>query len=187
MKIAFFSDTYYPDINGVACTLKRLTDYLHSQNITCKIFAPEDGSNEYAVNHIHRFKSLPFSLYPECRLAFPNPSHIKSELQSFSPDLIHVATPFNLGLCGVYYAKRLNIPLVGSYHTDFDYYLKFYDLHFYLNTFGNTLIGSIDRLKSYSSPQMRQLISSSAVDSQTLNYGLGVLIAAFFIPTMIRN
>ena len=130
MKIAIFTDTFYPDINGVARTLKRFTDYLDHQNIEFKVFAPETTSNEYISENIHRFKSLSFFLYPECRLALPNLLHIKAELQSFSPDIIHVATPFNLGLCGVYYAKKLNIPLVGSYHTDFDQYLQYYDLQF---------------------------------------------------------
>ena len=130
MKIAFFTDTFYPEINGVAKTLKRLTDYLEEQNIEVKVFAPSAINNEYASTNIQRFKSLPFFLYPECRLAFPNVFHIKTELQKFSPDLIHVATPFNMGLCGVYYAKKLNIPLVGSYHTDFNYYLQYYDLDF---------------------------------------------------------
>ena len=130
MKIAIFTDTFYPDINGVARTLKRFTDYLDHQNIEFKVFAPETTTNEYISENIHRFKSLSFFLYPECRLALPNVLHIKAELQSFSPDIIHVATPFNLGLCGVYYAKKLNIPLVGSYHTDFDQYLQYYDLQF---------------------------------------------------------
>ncbi|KMY50950.1 glycosyltransferase family 4 protein [Peribacillus loiseleuriae] len=130
MKIAIFTDTFDPDINGVARTLKRFTDYLGKQNISFKIFAPKSQSDEYVTSHIHRFKSLSFFLYPECRLAFPNLSQVKSELQDFSPDLIHVATPFNIGLCGAYYAKKLNIPLVGSYHTDFDHYLQFYNMEF---------------------------------------------------------
>lgn len=130
MKIAFFTDTFDPDINGVARTLKRLTDYLSKQNIEFKVFAPKSEGKEYVANHIHRFKSLSFFLYPECRLAFPNFVQIKAELQDFEPDLIHVATPFNIGLCGVYYAKKFNIPLVGSYHTDFDNYLQFYNLEF---------------------------------------------------------
>ncbi|MBS4189936.1 glycosyltransferase family 1 protein [Bacillus sp. FJAT-49705] len=130
MKIAFFTDTFYPDINGVARTLKRFTDYLDDQNISFKVFAPSTRSDEYVSEHIHRFKSLSFFLYPECRLAFPNIFQIKEELQNFEPDIIHVATPFNMGLCGSYYAKKLNIPLVGSYHTDFDYYLSFYELEF---------------------------------------------------------
>ncbi|WP_028391941.1 glycosyltransferase family 4 protein [Bacillus cihuensis] len=130
MKIAIFTDTFDPDINGVARTLKRFTDYLSEQNISFKIFAPKSQSDDYVTSHIHRFKSLSFFLYPECRLAFPNLSQVKSELQDFAPDLIHVATPFNIGLCGAYYAKKLNIPLVGSYHTDFDHYLQFYNMEF---------------------------------------------------------
>jgi len=130
MKIAIFTDTFYPDINGVAKTLKRLTNYLEDQGIAFKIFAPDSYSNEYHSTNIHLFKSRSFFLYPECRLAFPNLLHIKSELKTFSPDLIHVATPFNIGLCGVYFAKKLNIPLVGSYHTNFEDYLHYYHLHF---------------------------------------------------------
>ncbi|MCM3246606.1 glycosyltransferase family 1 protein [Cytobacillus oceanisediminis] len=133
MKIAFFTDTFYPDINGVAKTLKRFTDYLSDQKITLKIFAPSSQSDEYVSSHIRRFKSASFFLYPECRVAFPNYFHIKEELEKFNPDLIHVATPFNLGLSGLYCAKKLNIPIVGSYHTDFDYYLEFYDLKFLSN------------------------------------------------------
>jgi glycosyltransferase involved in cell wall biosynthesis len=131
MRIAIFTDTYDPDINGVARTLKHFIHYLDNKNISYKVFAPDSLSNEYVSSNVRRIKSLSFFLYPECRLAFPNLSRIKSELEKFSPDIIHVATPFNMGLCGVYLAKKLTIPLVGSYHTDFDHYLKFYDLRFF--------------------------------------------------------
>jgi len=130
MRIAIFTDTFYPDINGVAQTLKRLTNFLENQNITFKLFAPHSPTEELASCHIHRSKSLSFFMYPECRLAFPNLSQMKSELLNFLPDLIHVATPFNIGLCGVYFSKKLNIPLVGSYHTNFDHYLQSYSLSF---------------------------------------------------------
>jgi glycosyltransferase involved in cell wall biosynthesis len=128
VKIAIFSDTFFPDMNGVARTLKRFCDYLDTINISYKIFAPDSFENDDSSHQIHRFKSLSFFLYPECRLAFPNILRMKMELQSFSPDIIHVATPFNIGLCGLYFAKQWKIPLVGSYHTNFDQYLKYYDL-----------------------------------------------------------
>ncbi|WP_066250159.1 glycosyltransferase family 4 protein [Neobacillus drentensis] len=131
MRIAIFTDTYDPDINGVARTLKYFIHYLENKNISYKVFAPDSLSNESVSSNVCRVKSLSFFLYPDCRLAFPNLSRIKSELEEFSPDIIHVATPFNMGLCGVYLAKKLTIPLVGSYHTDFDHYLKFYDLRFF--------------------------------------------------------
>jgi glycosyltransferase involved in cell wall biosynthesis len=130
MKIAIFTDTFYPEVNGVARTLKRFTDYLETRRISYKIFAPGSRSQDYATSHIFRNRSLPFFLYSECRLAIPNLLKIKSELLNFSPDLIHVATPFNIGLCGIYFSKKMNIPLVGSYHTDFNDYLKYYDMQF---------------------------------------------------------
>jgi glycosyltransferase involved in cell wall biosynthesis len=130
MKIAIFTDTYFPDINGVSRTLKQFTDFLDENQIPYKVFAPNSHSNEYVTKQTRHLKSFPFFLYPDCRLALPNLLRIKAELLQFSPDIIHVATPFNVGLCGIYLAKKLNIPLVGSYHTDFDYYLQFYNLQF---------------------------------------------------------
>ncbi|MED4453145.1 glycosyltransferase family 1 protein [Metabacillus fastidiosus] len=131
MKIAIFTDTFAPDVNGVARTLKRFTDYLESNGHEFIVFAPESTKESLFSSHIHRFTSMPFFLYPECRLALPNMIQVKAKLQQFKPDLIHVATPFNIGLCGVHYAKKLNIPLVGSYHTDFDQYLSYYDLQIF--------------------------------------------------------
>lgn len=107
MRIAIFTETFHPEINGVARTLKQFTSYLDDQNIVYKVLAPDSHSKEYVSNQIRRFKSFSFFLYPECRLAFPNLFRIKSELQQFSPDIIHVTTPFNIGLCGVYLAKKL--------------------------------------------------------------------------------
>ncbi|QFT90287.1 GDP-mannose-dependent alpha-mannosyltransferase [Bacillus sp. THAF10] len=130
MKIAIFTDTFTPEVNGVAKTLKRFTTYLDSKGIEYRVFAPESPSKDLFSSQVHRFASLPFFLYPECRLAIPNMLSVKTELLKFQPDLIHVATPFNIGLCGLHYAKKLNIPVVGSYHTDFDKYLDYYDLPF---------------------------------------------------------
>jgi glycosyltransferase involved in cell wall biosynthesis len=130
MKIAIFTDTFSPDVNGVARTLKRFTDYLEKNKVPYKVFAPEGSNDHLFSSNIHRFYSFPFFLYPECRLALPNMPYVKAELIKFKPDIIHVATPFNVGLCGLHYAKKLNIPIVGSYHTDFDQYLEYYDLQF---------------------------------------------------------
>ncbi|WP_310732519.1 glycosyltransferase [Paenibacillus sp. 1011MAR3C5] len=131
MKIAIFTDTYDPDVNGVARTLRRWTCYLETKGVRTKVFAPEPAASlqQNAPTHsVERFVSLPFFLYPECRLALPNPAHIRREIAHFEPDLIHVATPFNLGLFGIHYARKYNIPLIASYHTNFDQYLSFYNL-----------------------------------------------------------
>ncbi|WP_166241263.1 glycosyltransferase family 4 protein [Paenibacillus turpanensis] len=131
MRVAIFTDTFLPEVNGVARTLGRWTNYLESQGIACKVFAPsseERSEVRRSETMVERFYSIPFLLYPECKLAIPNPLNIKRTLKEFKPTLIHVATPFNLGLYGVHYAKKHRIPLVASYHTHFDQYLAHYRL-----------------------------------------------------------
>jgi glycosyltransferase involved in cell wall biosynthesis len=130
MRVAIFTDTYLPEVNGVARTLGKWSRYLESQHIPCRIFAPTAPANhrEEVSNHVERFFSIPFFLYPECQFALPNPLNMKRALQEFQPTIIHVATPFNLGLLGNHYARKLDIPVVASYHTHFDQYLHYYKL-----------------------------------------------------------
>lgn len=146
MRIAIFTDTFTPQVNGVAKTLERLTRYLNRKGIEYTLFAPQNIKEENERMNIQKVKSIPFAVYPECRLAVPNPYLLRKKLLNFQPDLIHVATPFNMGLLGKYYARKFGIPLVGSYHTDFDAYLAYYKMEIlspilwnYLRWFHNSL------------------------------------------------
>jgi len=129
MKVALFTDTFLPDVNGVAKTLGRWTRFLESKGAECKVYAPasvsEDDPDPFRVE---RFYSIPFVLYPECRLAIPNPLYIRKSMHAFQPTIVHCATPFNLGLFGLYYARRHGTPFVASYHTHFDQYLSHYKI-----------------------------------------------------------
>lgn len=131
MKIAIFTDTFVPEVNGVAKTLKRFTDYLAKNNIEYRVFAPQSATEKDVFSdYVYSIKSLPFYLYPDCRIALPNLLQLREEVQQFQPDIIHVTTPFNMGLTGLHLARKLQIPVVGSYHTDFDKYLDYYHLQF---------------------------------------------------------
>ncbi|MBM6646758.1 MULTISPECIES: glycosyltransferase family 1 protein [unclassified Bacillus (in: firmicutes)] len=139
MRVAIFTDTFTPQVNGVAKTLERLTKYFQKENIAYSVFAPQHTAEDNFVANVNKMRSIPLTiLYPECRFAFPTP-RIKRELLAFKPDIIHIATPFNMGLCGLYYAKKLNIPVVGSYHTDFDAYLHYYKIEFLSSMLWNYL------------------------------------------------
>lgn len=127
MKVAIFTDTFLPQINGVTKTLSKYIEYMEKEQIDYRIFAPEDRDYEYD-NKTITFYSIKFFLYPECRLALPNYFSIVKELDSFKPDIIHVVTPFNIGLCGYKYAKANNIPIVSSYHTNIPQYLNYFNL-----------------------------------------------------------
>lgn len=128
MRLALFTDTYLPQTNGVARTLHRLTAHLHRRGIEHLLFTPKSAPEEDRTDPVRPVASIPFFLYPECRLAFPGMSSIHNELRSFRPDLLHLATPFNLGLYGLRYAQKQNLPHVASYHTHFDRYLAYYHM-----------------------------------------------------------
>jgi glycosyltransferase involved in cell wall biosynthesis len=128
MRIALFSDTYHPQVNGVARTLKRLTDYFEKRGIEYKVFVPETEDRKEHYPNVHSFTSFPFIFYLECRTAIANPITIEKQLKEFSPDLIYVTTPLTMGLVGVRCAKKMNIPLVASYQTHFDIYLDYYKM-----------------------------------------------------------
>lgn len=129
MKVALFTDTYVPQINGVALTTKKLADYFNKNNIQYKIIAPSSYAKDIDINVI-RYLSIKFLLYPECRLSIPAYRSMSKIMNDFKPDIFHVMTPINIGLCGLKYAKDYDIPLVSHYHTNFSQYLKYYNLKF---------------------------------------------------------
>lgn len=137
MKIAIFSDTFAPQVNGVAKTLDKLKNYMDEKGIEYKFFIPGEASGYEPFNRIMSFSSMNFFLYPECKIALPRYVNVKEALDNFQPDLIHIATPFSIGLMGLKYARSHNIPLAASYHTNFIEYLKYYKLQFIENFLWN--------------------------------------------------
>lgn len=129
MKIAIFSDTFSPQINGVTNTLGKLVRYFQERNIEYKIFVPK-YENEDIDSHTERYFSLKFFIYPECRIALPNIFRVSNVLSNFQPDLIHIMTEFNMGLTGLYYARKFNIPTISNYTTNFAQYTDYYKLDF---------------------------------------------------------
>lgn len=127
MRIAIFTDTYAPQVNGVTKTLKKLKEHLEKSGIEYKFFVPAEG-NPLDNGGTISFYSIRFHLYPECKIALPRYGEVKQALDSFKPDLIHLVTPFSVGLMGLKYARENNIPIVSSYHTNFVEYFKFYKL-----------------------------------------------------------
>jgi hypothetical protein len=69
LRVAFFTDTFYPQINGVSNTLCTLSRYLRSEKIEHLFFAPDYGeeSEECASLPVMRFRGFRPILYPDCR------------------------------------------------------------------------------------------------------------------------
>lgn len=127
MRIALFTETFLPKVDGIVTRLKHTVSHLQRQGYTVQVFCPDYGLAEHAGAKIYGISAFPLPLYPELKMALPRPS-IGVELRRFNPDIIHVVNPAVVGLSGIYYAKRYDIPLIASYHTHLPEYLKHYGL-----------------------------------------------------------
>ena len=127
MKIALFTETFLPKVDGIVTRLKHTVQHLQENGDQVLIFCPQGGLREYKGAKIYGVSGMPLPLYPELKLAFPRPS-LGFALERFKPDLVHVVNPAVLGVGGIYYAKKMDIPLVASYHTHLPQYLHHYGL-----------------------------------------------------------
>jgi glycosyltransferase involved in cell wall biosynthesis len=127
MKIALFTETFLPKIDGIVTRLCHTVTHLQSSGHQILVVCPEGAPAEYKGAQVHGVSGFPLPLYPELKMALPRPS-IAQALDRFQPDLIHVANPAVLGLSGVFYAKWRQVPLVASYHTHLPQYLQYYGL-----------------------------------------------------------
>lgn len=126
MKIALFTETYPPDINGVATHVKSLKDGLESKGHTVLVTTISQSVKRHILKNDvlycpgKKFKRL-------CNQGVTYPLSIKryNYIKNFNPDIIHIHTEFTMGMLGVYCSKRLNIPLVQTMHTMYDEYMYY--------------------------------------------------------------
>ena len=127
MRIAFFTETFLPKVDGIVTRLRHTVAHLQNDGHQVIVFSPDGGITEYKGAQVHGVSAFPLPLYPELKLAFPRPS-IGDALSRFQPDLVHIVNPAVLGLAGLFFSKMHRIPLVASYHTHLPHYLKYYGL-----------------------------------------------------------
>jgi glycosyltransferase involved in cell wall biosynthesis len=127
MRIALFTETFLPKVDGIVTRLKQTIEQLQKQGDEVLIFCPDGGLTAYRGAKIYGLSAFPLPLYPELKIALPRPE-IGQQLAKFHPDVIHVVNPAVLGLAGIFYAKLHQVPLVASYHTHLPKYLEHYGL-----------------------------------------------------------
>ncbi len=127
MKIAMFSDTYYPQRNGVVTAISRFSRELMARGHEVHVFAPkgeEKPPSDGAVTHV--YPSISIWFYPEFRSAFPLPGpRMLREMKKEKFDVVHSHTMFSMGVRAYTGAKILRIPLVGTFHTMISEYVRY--------------------------------------------------------------
>jgi glycosyltransferase involved in cell wall biosynthesis len=129
LRLAVFTDTFAPQVNGVARTLGQLVNAVKARGGDATVITVRAGNDDAAEGRtVVRWPAIPFWGYPELRIAGPRVAEARRVLRRLRPDLVHIATPFGVGLAARAAALSEGIPVVSSFHTDFASYLGFYGL-----------------------------------------------------------
>jgi glycosyltransferase involved in cell wall biosynthesis len=125
MRLTLVTETFAPQVNGVSRTLGQLVDHLERSGDTVQVVHPDYGKPAAGPHH-HLVRSSPLPFYREVSVPLPpfGPAH--RAIDAFGPDLIHVATEATLGLSALRHALRRGVPVVSSFHTNFDQYCDHY-------------------------------------------------------------
>ncbi|MDQ8185878.1 glycosyltransferase family 1 protein [Pelagicoccus sp. SDUM812002] len=133
MKLALVTETYPPEINGVAMTLSQLVSGLrekgHRVQVVRPLQAQESGEPKASSETISVF-GLPIPRYPDLRFGLPSRNRLIHAWQASPPDIVHVATEGPLGLSAIRAAKVLGIPTTSTFHTNFHSYSEHYNARF---------------------------------------------------------
>jgi glycosyltransferase involved in cell wall biosynthesis len=125
LRLTLVTETFPPEVNGVARTLGRWVDTFRDRGHAVQVIRPRQPADAPSGEHVH---GLPVPFYPGVRLGIISPARLRGMLLRSNPDLIHVATEGPLGVAALVASAGLGVPVVSSFHTNFDHYLAHYGL-----------------------------------------------------------
>ena len=131
LHIDFITETYPPDVNGVALTVQALEYGLRAQGHRVGLVRPEQAEEAIgAVGDLMLVESAPIPRYPGLRFGLPAGRRLTARWNAQRPDAIYVATEGPLGWSALRAARRLGIPAATGFHTRFDDYMGQYGAGF---------------------------------------------------------
>ena len=130
MRVALVTESFLPDVNGVAHSVVRAAEHLMRRGHQPMVIAPQPPPAVRAARvdvpyPVVRIASLPMPGYPQIRLGLPTPT-MTGALRAHGTDVVHLASPFVLGAWGMAGARSLRLPAVSVYQTDVAAYARAY-------------------------------------------------------------
>lgn len=123
MKIAIFTEYYYPFISGVVTHIESLKDELEKKGHEVLIVTTDPHSKtHYIKDGVLYCPAKGVKKIYGYGVTIPYSHHRLKYLRDFNPDLIHIQTEFTVGIFGLWAAKKLNKPVVYTLHTLYDQY-----------------------------------------------------------------
>ncbi|AKJ30591.1 glycosyltransferase family 4 protein [Caldimonas brevitalea] len=128
MRIAYITETYPPELNGVSLTVERTVEHLRAHH-EVELVRPRQP-HEAARNDAEEWRtwSLPLPMYRDLRFGLALQRTLRERWQARTPELVHVATPGPLGWASVRAARSLGVAVTSDFRTNFHQYSHYYGL-----------------------------------------------------------
>ena len=132
LRVACVTETYPPEVNGVAITLAQVVEGLHRRHHDVQLIRPRQVRDE-AAGREHSFqevlmRGMPIPRYPNLRMGLPAKGALLQEWSRHRPDIVHIATEGPLGWSALQAARQLKLPVSSDFRTNFHAYSKHYGL-----------------------------------------------------------
>jgi glycosyltransferase involved in cell wall biosynthesis len=130
MRIAVVTETWPPEVNGVAVTLSKLIHHLGRRQHTIQLIRPRQDKNDEGLEHIGwselLLRGLPIPRYPQLKLGLPSKKALIKAWSTKRPDLVHIATEGPLSWSALQAAHTLRLPVTSDFRTNFHSYCQHY-------------------------------------------------------------
>jgi glycosyltransferase involved in cell wall biosynthesis len=138
MRVALVTETYPPEVNGVAIALHRMVRGLADRGHLVEVVRPYQGKQDRSIRSRedrtfddqgvteHVVPGMPMPMYDGLHIGLPARNRLVRRWKFQRPDVVHIATEGMLGLTALFAAQRLGLPVASSFHTNFHQYAKHY-------------------------------------------------------------
>ena len=185
LRIAVVTETWPPEVNGVAMTLAKLVQGLSHRNHDVQLIRPRQSKTESPLNDASLaevlMRGMPIPRYPELKLGLPSKKTLVKTWTLRRPDVVHIATEGPLGWSALQAAKVLKLPVTSDFRTNFQSYSKHYGVGWlrkpivaYLRKFHNatacTMVPTRELMRTLSENGFANLkVVSRGVDTKLFN------------------
>lgn len=125
MRIALYTETFLPQVNGIVKVMCRTLEHLQRCGIEAAVIAPQESVDEYAGARVIKTPSVRNPFYPKGKVGIPT-LRTFAQVKDFQPDVMHLFHPSFTALIGQRFADRIGVPTVASFHLDLDHAINFY-------------------------------------------------------------
>jgi 1,2-diacylglycerol 3-alpha-glucosyltransferase len=128
LRVAVFSDSALPVLNGVSISINALVTELRHQGHSVHLYAPHFPGHKDSDPNTFRFRSIETPISKGYPVAIPPFYRTLRQFRRHEYDLVHTHTPFFLGMVGFRWAESHGLPIVSTYHTLYDRYAHYFKL-----------------------------------------------------------